>query len=59
MKSRRNRARFQNFLAALDRSGIQTGTHEVACHHSAVEVNEWKAVQEQLRSVAPQKVPKT
>ena len=40
--------RFKAFLAALEASGQKTGGGEIACHHSAVEVNDWSAIREEM-----------
>lgn len=40
--------RFKAFLTALEASGQETGGGEIACHHSAVEVNDWSVIREEM-----------
>jgi hypothetical protein len=38
----------KDFLKAVSLVGIKSGGNEAACHHSAVEVNEWGTIQKAL-----------
>ena len=40
-----DKERMNAFLEAVARTGIKSGGNEAACHHSAVEVNDWEVVQ--------------
>jgi hypothetical protein len=41
----------ERFIRALDAVNIKTGGDEAACHHSAVEVNEWEHISAELASL--------
>ena len=40
--------RLTAFVQALEMVGLRTGGMEAACHHSAVEVNDWHAIQKAM-----------
>ena len=41
--------RLVTFLKAIETAGIRSAGKEVACHHSAVEVNDWHKIQKAMR----------
>lgn len=43
------RKRLAAFVRALDAAGYRTGGTEVACHHSAVEVNDWHSIRQAMQ----------
>jgi hypothetical protein len=45
----KSQERLRLFAAALAAAGEKTGGAEAACHHSAVEVNDWHAIQEAIK----------
>ena len=44
-----SRQRLAAFVKALDAVGHLTGPRAAACHHSAVEVNDWQAIQQAMK----------
>ncbi len=44
-----NRERLSAFVRALEASGRENSTLQAACHHSAVEVNDWHAIQAAMK----------
>ena len=47
-----NRLRLSAFVRALEDSGRANVGSEAACHHSAVEVNDWKSIQAAMQKVS-------
>lgn len=41
--------RLAAFLKAIETAGIRSSGKEVACHHSAVEVNDWHKIQKAMK----------
>jgi len=48
---KQSQERLRAFAAALAAAGEKTGGAEAACHHSAVEVNDWEAIQQAIKEV--------
>ncbi|MFN7153718.1 MAG: hypothetical protein ACK4OE_08495 [Acidovorax sp.] len=51
--------RLRAFAVALEAAGEKTGGAEVACHHSAVEVNDWQAIQDAIKEAEAKQARQT
>ncbi|WP_339413620.1 hypothetical protein [Pseudomonas sp. EA_35y_Pfl2_R5] len=48
---------FKDFLSAVKSADMAQGITEAACHHSAVEVNDWEKISQELRNLSENKKP--
>jgi hypothetical protein len=54
MKANEERS-FQDFISAVKSADMAQGITEAACHHSAVEVNDWEKISQELRNIPENK----